>query len=74
MGLERMALLFVLAYREAPDAAAEFVWNMVKPLGQRMTKDGAVLESDADNLAELAARYEKFKLRLLPMLQGLQIR
>ena len=32
-----------------------------------------MLESDADNLAELAARYEKFKLRLLPMLQGLQI-
>jgi SAM-dependent methyltransferase len=72
-GLERIVLLLVLAHLKAPKNAGDFVWQILKPQGHRMTKDGVVLESDADNRAELALRYEQFCARLLPMLQGLQI-
>jgi SAM-dependent methyltransferase len=72
-GLERMVLLFALAHVEQHKDPAVFVWDLLKPQGQRMTKDGVVLETDQDNIAELRARYEQFRVRLLPMLQGLKI-
>ena len=73
VGLERIVLLFVLAHAEKHEDPGLFVWEIVKPQGQRMTKDGVVLESDADNIAELRSRNEQFVNRLLPMLQGLKI-
>ncbi len=72
-GLERMVLLFALAHVEQQADPAAFVWEILKPQGQRMTKDGVVLDSDEDNIAELRARNEQFLKRLLPMLQGLKI-
>ena len=72
-GLERIVLLFVLAHVERHDDPGAFVWEILKPQGQRMTKDGAVLDSDEDNIAELRIRNEQFVNRLLPMLRGLKI-
>ncbi len=72
-GMERIVLLFVLAFMEAKDDAAAYVWSIFKPQGQRMMKNGAVLETDEDNLEELNTRYEQFRARLLPVLQALKI-
>jgi SAM-dependent methyltransferase len=72
-GLERIVLLFVLAHVEKHSDPGAFVWEILKPQGQRMTKDGAVLDSDEDNIAELRIRNAQFVSRLLPMLQGLKI-
>ncbi len=72
-GLERIVLLFVLAHVEKHPDPGAFVWEILKPQGQRMTKDGVVLDSDEDNIAELRNRNEQFRKRLLPMLQGLKI-
>lgn len=72
-GLERIVLLFALAHVETHPDPAAFVWAIVKPQGQRMIRDGVLLETDEDNIAELRTRGEQFKSRLLPMLQGLKI-
>jgi hypothetical protein len=72
-GLERIVLLLVLAHVEKHKDPAAFLWEILKPQGHRMVKDGVTLESDEDNLAELRSRDEKFRNGLLPMLQGLKI-
>ena len=41
--------------------------------GQRMVKDNKPLDSDADNLTELAAQAREFINKRLPMLRKLQV-
>jgi SAM-dependent methyltransferase len=72
-GIERIGMLLILAHAEGQADPAAFVWSILKPEGRHMMKDGAVLDTDEDNLAELGARNEKFRAEVLPMLQALQI-
>lgn len=72
-GIERIGMLLIAAHAEGAAEPDAFVWDILKPEGRRLMKDGAILQSDEDNRAELRARYDTFKAGLLPVLRGLQI-
>lgn len=72
-GIERIGMLLIAAHAEGAPEPDAFVWNIIKPEGRHLMRDGVILQGDDDNRAELRARYEKFKSGLLPVLQGLQI-
>ena len=72
-GIERIGMLLIAAHAAGAAEPDAFVWDILKPEGRRLMKDGAILQSDEDNRAELRVRYEVFKAGLLPMLRGLQI-
>lgn len=57
--------------RSARDLA-KFVWDVLKQQGQMMKKDGKALQTEAENLEELAKLGEIF-LKRLPILEALEI-
>lgn len=57
--------------RSARDLA-KFVWDVLKQQGQMMKKDGKALQTEAENLEELAKHGEIF-LKRLPVLEALEI-
>jgi hypothetical protein len=72
----RFHQLFLLALRHGrqdADDFARFVWEILSSQGQRVLKDDKPLDSEADNLAELAAQAREFIDKRLPALRKLQI-
>lgn len=53
------------------DACARSAWPGMLRSGRRLLKDGATLEDQASNQAELSARIEAFSREKLPLFQGL---
>lgn len=74
--INRFQQLFLLAHHnglnQAPDLAA-FVWSILEPMGEDITKYGRPLQTTEDKLAELTERAADFLRRDLPMYQGLQL-
>lgn len=74
--VNRFQQLFLLARREGkktPEEWAQYVWTHLKLLNQRLTKEGKVIESDEDNVAELNRQAKEFFEKRLPILKALQI-
>ena len=74
--VNRFQQLFLLARQQGkkqPHEWAQFVWEHLQALGQRLTKEGKALETADENLAELAAQAQTFAERQLPILKALQI-
>lgn len=72
----RFSQLFLLARQQGhkqPADWARVVWAILAAQGQRMIKNGATLETEADNLAELTAQAQTFAEKQLPILRALQI-
>jgi SAM-dependent methyltransferase len=72
----RFHQLFLLGLRHGPqdaDALARFAWEVLSIQGQRVVKDNKPLDSDADNLTELAVQAQEFTDKRLPALRQLQI-
>ena len=67
--LERLFLLAELR-REDP---APFVWTVLSERGKRLRRDGAELQTDAENVAELARLHEGFAAGQRRWLEGLGI-
>jgi len=71
--MDRIGQLFLLAAREkAPDRAG-FVWDFLKIQGQKIVKDGKVLETEEENLAGLEERVQLFTEKTAPVLAMLGI-
>lgn len=71
----RMEQLFLFA-RQAdanPAVWAEFVWQSLSGAGRKVVKDGVVLETAGENIAELLAQANEFALKRLPILQALGV-
>ena len=68
--LEGLALA---AWREGAADPARFVWTVLAGRGQRLVKDGRALESEADNLAEIAERIDVFAASRLLLLSQLGV-
>jgi hypothetical protein len=64
--------LFLLAAQQGHEPVA-FAWNAARALNQRMVRDGTVLHSDAENLAEMQVLWEAFQTTRLPVLRQLGI-
>jgi SAM-dependent methyltransferase len=72
----RFHQLFLLGLRQGRQGAddlARFAWEILSLQGQRVVKDNTPLDSDADNLTELAAQAREFIDKRLPALRILQI-
>ena len=76
MGVYHLQQLFLLARLEGhdtPEAWVAFAWPYFRALQQIVVRNGTVLTTDEDNLAELAAHAESFRATTLPILQSLGV-
>ena len=72
----RFPQLFLLAISQGKKQPADWAltaWQIVATLGQKLLKDGVVLGTPEENLAELTAQAETFAQKQLPILKALQI-
>lgn len=72
----RFEQLFILAMKEGkktPQEWAQFAWNILAIQGQRILKDGVVLDSPEENLTKLVEQANIFADKQLPILKALQI-
>jgi hypothetical protein len=74
--VSRQQQLFLLAAhkgKKAPSEQAKFVWDTLAAQGQRVIKDGKLLETPDENLAELSKQAEEFAERRAPILKALGV-
>lgn len=72
----RFQQLFLLARQQGhkhPADWASATWNLLAMQGQRLIKQGEVLDTAEANLAELTAQANEFAEKQLPILRALQI-
>ncbi|EXJ15980.1 class I SAM-dependent methyltransferase [Imhoffiella purpurea] len=76
IGVNRFQQLFLLALaegRKQPVDWAAFVWQILAAQGQKLIKDGKMLEATDENIAELTRQAQEFADKSLPILKALQI-
>lgn len=74
--VNRFQQLFLLARtqgKKTPEEYAQFVWQILAAQNQRLTKEGKVIESAEDNLAELTGQAQEFAEKRLPVLKALGV-
>lgn len=72
----RFDQLFLLAYRQGmsePSAWAAEAWGIFRAQGKKVFKEGQVLGTDEENLAELTAQAEIFAAKRLPILKAMMV-
>ncbi len=63
----------VLQGMNTKEQLAQHTWNVLLQLGQKIVKDGATLESEQENLAELAESAQAYMAGKLPMYKALGV-
>ena len=74
--INRFQQLFLLARHQGkkqPQEWAQFVWQHLEALNQRLTKEGQPINSAEENLAELNRQATEFAEKRLPILKALQV-
>jgi SAM-dependent methyltransferase len=71
--VEQLILLAISEGQKDPAEWPRFVWSVLAPQGHRLFKDGKLLQSPEENLAEIAARAEKFRTSKLSICASLKI-
>jgi SAM-dependent methyltransferase len=74
--VDRFGQLFLLALRQGKKdhkGWAQFVWQILRLQDQNILKDGKLLQSEEENLAELLSQAKVFKEKRLPLLTALKI-
>lgn len=74
--LTRFPQLFIQAIQAGkgtPEEWAAHTWQLLKSQGQSLIKDGATLQGDEDNLAELVRQATEFRDQRLPSLRALGV-
>lgn len=69
----RIVRLFLLAHLGKKENEVNFVWNILKGQGQKLTNDNKPLETEAENIAFLQERREHISQQALPLLQRLGV-
>lgn len=70
---QQLFLLCMAQGKKQPAEWAQFVWHTIAGQGQKLVKDGGVLETAEENLAELTVQAQVFSEKQLPILKALQI-
>ena len=70
---EQLFLREMAQGKKDPQQWASATWALLKAQGQRIIKDGKPLESDEENLAELAQQAQAFSAKRLPLLRKLGV-
>ena len=76
MFVPRFHQLFLLALQLGKKSEAEqaaFTWGLLSAQGQRGVKDGKVLETPEENIAELTEMARQFATKRLPVLRALAV-
>lgn len=73
MHLQQLFLLARLEGHQGSEAWAAFAWQVFRALQQTVVRNGTVLTTAEDNLAELTVHAESFRLHGLPIIQALGI-
>jgi hypothetical protein len=76
ISVSRPQQLFLLAAhkgRRTPSEQGKFAWEAFAAQGQRMIKDGKVLESAEENVSELSQQATEFSEKRAPILKALRI-
>lgn len=74
--MERFEQLFLRAKQQGhqtPTEWAKFVWSLLDMQGQRLGKDGQIINSEEESIQILLDQAELFAEKRLPMLKALQI-
>ena len=74
--LERFKQLSLLAYQQGitqPSEIAKFVWQIMQYQGNKISKEGTLLQTDEENLTELANVAKELMELSIPMLKALKI-
>ncbi|WP_448203191.1 class I SAM-dependent methyltransferase [Azospirillum sp. sgz302134] len=72
VAVSRIEALFLLAQRRGADPAA-FTWERLSAEGLALSRDGARLSTEEENVAELRGRLDSFTRRRMPVLQALGV-
>ncbi len=59
--------------KKKPEEWSQFVWQVLSAQGQKLIKDGKMIEADEDNLAELTEQAKGFAQKQLPIFKALAI-
>jgi len=68
-----LCLLAIFQGKQQPVDWAKLAWPYISSSGQKITKEGKIIESANDSLAELTAQARTFAEKQLPILQALLI-
>ncbi|MES2150026.1 MAG: class I SAM-dependent methyltransferase [Pseudomonadota bacterium] len=74
--VSRISKLFMLSLGQGRKLPAHWVqdaWQALVAQGQKLLKNGVILDSEAENLAELLAQAKAFETNELPALKALQV-
>lgn len=70
---QQLFLLARAANRKMPQEWAQYAWQILSGQGKKLVKEGKLLETAEENLAELTAQATEFYDKRLPVLKALQI-
>jgi hypothetical protein len=76
MAFNRFQQLFLLAYREgmqSPEQWAQYAWQILASLGEKLLQEGKLLESPEENLAELTRQAQEFAQKGLAVAIALEV-
>ncbi len=74
--VNRFQQLFLLAIESGlkqPEAWAEYAWKLISSQGQKIIKEGKMLDTPAENLSEMVAIAQAFAEKTLPVIKALQL-
>jgi len=74
--VNRFQQLFIYSLwqgKKQPEAWADMAWAILQSQGQKILKEGKVIEQPDDNRAELLAQAQRFEQHQLPILRALQV-
>jgi len=70
---QQMFLVSIAQGLKQPADWAQAVWQVLDIQGQKVSKEGKVMETPEENLTELTAQAQSFAEKLLPILKALQV-
>ncbi|MCX8279302.1 class I SAM-dependent methyltransferase [Phyllobacterium sp. 0TCS1.6C] len=76
IAMPHMTQLFIRAWNEgrvSPDSLADYVWDFLDSIGERLLNEGSRIESKDENLKQIGIAASKFLKFELPLLEALQI-
>jgi SAM-dependent methyltransferase len=73
VSVDRVGQLFLRALSGGAADPVDYVVRILRAQGEKMVKDGTVLETPEENAAEIAARWEAFRTDHLPCLTRLGV-
>lgn len=71
--VDRLHQVFLHAQQEGKKSPVEYSWSFLKLQGKMTNKEGKILNTDEESIAELNEKYEFFLQKVLPVLQKLGI-